>query len=440
MAPPHDSAEAWEPEVTYVVGHQRPDTDAIASALGYGWFLQQNGEARVTPARAGHLAAQTQFALRRFEVEPPRLLTTVAPCFRHAASPQEAVPADAPLSRALAELAGGGRVVPVVDAADRPMGAVTPMALARAYTAGDTALAAPCGEAAEKVPTFFGRERISDHRGALLRSESDDFLVTDGEGRYFGMATRGRILEPPRARLVLVDHNELGQAVSGAEEAEITAVLDHHRLGNPPTAAPIPFVVEPVGSTSTLVAEGCREWGWEPPRGLAGMLLSGLLSDTLVLRSPTTTPRDQDIAAWLASLAGVDFQQYGEELLRSAPGLADRSPDEILDADRKSYRMGGKALSIAQAEVTGFRDLPDCRADLLEGLDRLRGREGLALACLMVTDVMSGRSRLLCRGETPILASLPFPRVGDGEWDLGGMVSRKKELIPALHEIFSGLE
>lgn len=435
-----DSPEGWEPGVTYVVGHQRPDTDAIASALAYAGFLQRTGQERVTPARAGHLGVQTQFALRRFEVEPPRHLTTVAPSFRHAASPQPAVPADAPLSRALQELAGGGRVVPVVDGSDRPLGAVTPMVLARAYTAGGEALSAPCGDAVEKTPTFSGRERISDHRGSLLRSESDDFLVTDDEGRYFGIATRGRILEPPRARLVLVDHNELGQAVNGAEEAEITAVLDHHRLGNPPTAAPIPFVVEPVGSTSTLVAEAYRERDWAPPRGLAGMMLSGLLSDTLVLRSPTSTPRDHEVAAWLASLAGVDFQGYGEELLRSAPGLAGRSPDEILDADRKSYRMGGKALSIAQAEVTSFRDLPECRAALLEALDRLRGREGLALAGLMVTDVMSGRSRLLARGETPILASLPFPRAGDGEWDLGSMVSRKKELVPALHELFSGLE
>jgi manganese-dependent inorganic pyrophosphatase len=433
-----DIAQPWDPNTTYVVGHQRPDTDAIGSALGYAWYLTATGTAGVAPARAGYPSAQTAFALQRFGVDPPRLLTAVAPTFATVAQPQPPVAPDAPLSAALAPLGAGARVVPVVDASGQPLGVVTPMALIRAYAAppgqGD-ALATPCRAVMAAAPSFSARAWISDYRAVVLRSDTDDFLVTDDAGRYAGLATRARILEPPRARLILVDHNELSQAVAGADQAEIVAVLDHHRLGNPETAAPISFVVEPVGSTCTLVAEQCRQGNLPPPAGLAGVMLSGILSDTLLFRSPTAVDRDHAAAAWLAGLAGVDAAQYGEELLRASPGLAGRDPGEIVDADRKRYEMGGKSISIAQVEVPGFQALPETRAALLEALDARRQSEGLALICLMVTDVVSVRSRLLCRGETPILAALPFPRSGDAEWDLGSMVSRKKQLVPVLHDL-----
>jgi manganese-dependent inorganic pyrophosphatase len=439
METPRDRFEPWDPEKVYVIGHQRPDTDAIAAALGYAWFLKATGQENVTPARAGQPAAQTLFALERFGTDPPRLLAAAAPTFGHAMRPQTPVSSDAPLSEAMAVLEGGGRVVPVVDRDERPVGLVSAMALARAYAGAKgapEALTRPCGEAAESAPSFEARERISDHRGGLVRSEADDFLVTDDEGRYAGLAPRRRIVEPPRARLILVDHNELPQAVSGAEEAEIIAVLDHHRLGNPPTVAPIPFVVEPVGSTCTLVAERCRACrdpgALNPPAGLAGVMLSGILSDTLVFHSPTTTDRDRAAAAWLAELAGVDAAAYGQELLRAAPGLAGRAAGETVDGDRKSYQMGGKRVSVAQVEVAGFGELPDCRSDLLAALEERRGREALSLIALMVTDVVTGRSRLLGRGDRALVAALPFSRTGEGEWDLGGMVSRKKQLVPAL--------
>jgi manganese-dependent inorganic pyrophosphatase len=428
----------WDPRALYVVGHQRPDTDAIAAALGYAWYLLATGEQSVVAARAGHTGAQTQFALQRFGVPPPRILTAVAPTFGHAARPHAALAAAAPLSQAIAHLAAGVRILPVLETAEQPLGVVTPIALARAHAAEGglaAALARPCREVLEAAPSFGARERISDHRAALLRSDADDFLVIDETGRYIGVATRARLLDPPRARLILVDHNELSQAVAGAEEAEIVAVLDHHRLGNAPTPTPIPFVVDPVGSTCTLVAERCRDAGLTPPADLAGVTLSGILSDTLLFRSPTTTERDRTAAAWLAEIAAVELDRYGEELLRAAPGLAARDAGEILEADRKVYEIGGRRLSIAQVEVAGIQELPHRRDDLLAALAEQRRREPLALACLMVTDVVAGQSRLLCQGETRILAALPFPRVGPHEWDLGPIVSRKKQLVPALHAV-----
>jgi manganese-dependent inorganic pyrophosphatase len=428
----------WDPGVTYVIGHRSPDTDSIASALGYAWYLRALGDEDVKAARAGPLAEQTVFALERFGQVPPPLLSDVAPTLGHAARTKAAVAPEAPLSEAIAQLSEEERVVPVVDAEGRPLGVVTPLALARASAGGPDALAQPCREVVEAAPVFSGRERISDHRDALLRSEATDFLVIDAAGRYAGIATQGSILEPPRARLILVDHNELSQAVTGAEEAKIVAVLDHHRVGDLQTAAPIPFVVEPVGSTSTLVAEHCRERTLEPPAGLAGMLLSGILSDTLVFRSPTTTKRDHAAAGWLAGLTGVDVPSCGAALLRAGSRVAAHPAGEILDADRKNYEMGGKSVSIGQVEVADGQELAPRREELLAVLEERREREALDLLCLMITDVMAGRSHLLCRGDPRLLATLTFTRTGENEFDLGEMVSRKQQLVPALLAVLEG--
>jgi len=437
-----ERSDRWDPNRVYVIGHQRPDTDAIASALGYAWFLKSTGMENVVAARAGQPGEQAVFALKRFEQPPPTLVTGVAPTFAHVATMQPFVRPDDPLPAAMARVAEGDRVVPVVDADGRPVGIVTSLALARAYTAPMNVtmmLAQPCKNIAEVAPTLNHRDRILDHRTGLLRSETDDFLIVSESGEYLGVATRRHILEPPRAQLILVDHNELSQAVNDAHEAEIVGVLDHHRLANAATATPIPFVVDPVGSTSTLVAEKCRLHDLSPPKGIAGMMLSGILSDTLVFRSPTTTDRDRLAARWLADIAGVDTEKYGQELLRAQPGLAARAASDVLDTDRKNYEINGQSVSIGQVEVTGLQELPDRRKELLEALNERRIREALVLSALMVTDVVTGRSHLLCVGETWILTALPFTRTADGEFDLGEMVSRKKQLVPILMAIIEEL-
>jgi len=444
MPAPRERHDPWHPDLTYVIGHQRPDMDAIASALGYAWFLGQTSADKVVAARAGQVGAQAAFALGYFGTRPPRVLSSAAPTFGHVASPQEPVTPDAPLGEAMSRLAQGERLVPVVDGDGRLLGGLTPLALARAYAqvAGGLARASEqtCRAYVEELPTVPSGDRIRDRRGTLLRGGGEEFLVIGEDGRYLGTASRRCLLEPPRARLILVDHNELSQAVTGADEAEIVGVLDHHRLGNASTAAPIPFVVEPVGSTSTLVTEACRQEHVAPPADIAGLLLSGILSDTLVFRSPTVTDRDRRAADWLAGRSKIEIGEYGRDLIQASPGLVDRSADQIVDGDRKNYEMAGKAVSIAQVEVTGFGELPERKPDLLGALDARRERDGLALICLMVTDVVTIQSRLLCRGDAAILGGLPFARLDGSEFDLGNIVSRKKQLVPALQGAIEELE
>jgi manganese-dependent inorganic pyrophosphatase len=248
------------------------------------------------------------------------------------------------------------------------------------------------------------------------------------------------VLNPPRLRLVLVDHNERGQAVGFLEEAELLEILDHHRLDNPSTHTPIRFTVDVVGSTSTLVAERIEDAGLSAPPDIAGLLLAGLLSDTLGLQSPTTTPRDQRIAGVLARwafaggspLAGETLESYTEQVLSASSSLLTRDPQEIVTLDLKQYEAGGYRFAIAQIEVSDLMQLAEHRNDLEQALAALRDKRGLDFTMLMVTDVVSGSSRLLSVNAPPELDDMPYPRQSDGTRQADGVVSRKKQLLPVV--------
>jgi manganese-dependent inorganic pyrophosphatase len=440
MTPAHYETEQpalpWRAGALYVVGHQRPDMDAIASALAYAWLLTQQGEVEVEAARAGPLPAQSVWALRRFGTKAPGLLISVAPTFAHVCRSGKSLAPEAPLAEALPLFGAGAAAVPVVDVEGMALGLVTSASLATALaTAGEgyeAALTRSCSEVMEWPRRLPADARIADYLPSLLRLDADEFLVEGPDGRYVGTARRADLLHPTRARLALVDHNEPAQSVPGAEQAEIVLVLDHHRLGNAPTAQPIRFQVEPVGSTCTLVAELCRRDALTPPEPLLGLMLCGILSDTMVLRSPTTTDRDREIAAYLAARLQVDWEALGSELLQSGLGMHGRDAAVVLEADRKQYVLGSRRVTVAQVEAAGFGELEERRGELFVALEVSREREALSLAALMVTDVVAGRSRMLAVGEPALLAAMPFPRVGPNEWELGEIVSRKKQLVPAL--------
>jgi manganese-dependent inorganic pyrophosphatase len=265
--------------------------------------------------------------------------------------------------------------------------------------------------------------------------------VTDDAGKYFGICRTPDVLNPPRMQVILVDHNEAGQAIASLDEAELIEVLDHHRLGNSPTRMPIPFTVDPVGSTSTLVTERILAAGLKPPAKLAGVLLAGILSDTLILKSPTTTPRDQAAVQWLAeralgtadgALPFGDYLAYGEAVLSAGAGLASRDVASVVQTDLKLYEGGGVRFGIAQVEAPNLLELGARLSDLTGALQGLCQTRGLGLAVLMVTDVVRGLSRLVVAGEAGRLNDLPYTRLPDGTLEAAGVVSRKKQLLPAI--------
>lgn len=444
----------------YVIGHVNPDTDSIAAAVGYAWLLRERDGAEAVAARAGAVNPQSTWVLKRLGIEAPALLNDASPRFDAVTRRLDTVAPESPLSEAWSIVNRTGGVAAVVDSEDNcPMGLITGLSLFNflgkvvgpqlQYTETRIAevLEAPCREAMEAhVPRFAASTRIRDVLSRILREETNDFLIVDDQGHYVGVARQRDVLNPPRLKLVLVDHNEPGQALGSLEEAELLEILDHHRLGNVSTHTPIRFTVDIVGSTSTLVTERIEDAGLSAPAQIAGMLLAGLLSDTLILSSPTTMARDRRAAERLGRwafvkngpLSGETIQSYGEQVLRSGAGLSTRDPAEIVSGDLKIYEAGGYNFAAAQVEVTNLIQLDEHLPDLSKALDGMRRERGLDFALLMVTDVVKGSSRLLLVNEPPILADLPYPKQPDGTRLAEGVVSRKKQLLPVILGLLEG--
>jgi manganese-dependent inorganic pyrophosphatase len=433
--------------LVYVVGHKNPDTDAIASALGYAWLLKERDGINTVAARAGSINAQTRFALQKFGLSQPALLEDASPRFEQIVQQIEPLNPAQPLAEAWEFTARTNRVAPVLDIWRRPLGMVTGQSvfeylskhLNMANEPFSELIRVPCGEACDRnVPRFYATDRISDHRDSVLRDQRDDYWVITRDGKYAGTCTRADMMKPPRVKLVLVDHNEAAQSVEGLVEAELLEVLDHHRLGTVNTAIPIAFHVDITGSTSTLVAERMRLARQTPPPGVAGMLLSGIVSDTLMFKSPTTTPRDKGSAIWLAWHAfGVDdaeqlLQEYGESLLRAGADLSNRSAQDIVQADLKLFESGNVKFGVAQVEVTHYDAVLEREAEVGAALRALQEQKNLGFVALMITDIVQNNSLLICIGDMRHYERLPFSRKSDHVWDMPGVVSRKKQLLPLL--------
>ncbi len=438
----------------YVTGHVNPDTDSIAAAMGYAWLLHERDGLDTIAARAGAINPQTAWVLKYLDLEPPFLLTDASPRFESVVHRYDTTLPDRPLREAWVIANRTGGIAPLLNQDGTPYGLITgeslfaflgkmvgPNPKNNEVKISDL-LERPCRQAAEtKVSKYQSITRIRDVINRLLREERDEFFVVDDGGRYVGICRQRDLLDPPRLKLVLVDHNEPQQAVGSLEEAELLEILDHHRLGNPSTHVPIRFTVDIVGSTSTLVSERIEQAGLSAPPRLAGMLLAGLVSDTLVLTSPTTTERDKQAAERLGRWAFVGgsvlvnetIQSYGEKVLAASSGLGTREPTDVVSSDMKVYNAGGYHFAIAQAEVSELYEVSERLEVLTKALKALRDSRGLDFAMLMVTDIVRGSSRLLLTDSSPaILDELPYPPMQDGTRMAEGVVSRKKQLLPGI--------
>jgi manganese-dependent inorganic pyrophosphatase len=436
----------------YVIGHVNPDTDSIASAMGYAWLLRERDGVNTIAARAGAVNPQTSYVLKTLGLEAPILLTDASPRFESVTRRLDTIRPDAQLGLAWTLASKTGGIAPIVGEDGKPYGLINGMSMFKYFTdilgprPGDTTvremMSVPCKDAADAtVPKYAASAHIRDSLNRILRDEFNDCWVVDEHGVYVGIANQRDILNPPRLKIILVDHNEPRQAIAALEEAELLEILDHHRLGNPYTHQPIRFTVDTVGSTSTLVSELTAEAGLSMPPALAGILLAGLLADTLILTSPTTTPRDKTAAERLSRwafvggspLKGNTIETYGTAVLNAGAGLSNREAKDVVSTDIKPFEAGGYKFAVAQAEVTDLLQLTDHLTPLEDALNDLRDKRGLDFAMLLITDVVRGTSRLLLTSNPPsVLDDLPYPPRPDGTRDAQGVVSRKKQLLPAL--------
>jgi manganese-dependent inorganic pyrophosphatase len=284
----------------------------------------------------------------------------------------------------------------------------------------------------EEFLSFREDAPLSAVRAEAAASGFAVFPVTDAEGRTVGIVSKADFLKQVDRKLILVDHNELSQAVQGADEVEIIEIIDHHRLGAMTTHQPILFRNEPVGSTSTIVADCFFRHGVEMPKPIAGLLLAGLVSDTLNLTSPTTTPRDQEILPRLEKIAGVNAREFTEKLFASGSLLTLKPAPQAITTDAKEYRENGHTFSVAQIEEVGFDQFWKRKDELLAALEDYRRGRNYLFSALLVTDVTTQQSLMLVAGQKKFVDRVDYPEPEPGVFELRDVVSRKKQLLPYL--------
>jgi manganese-dependent inorganic pyrophosphatase len=539
------------PPRIYVTGHKNPDTDSIASAIGYAELLGRlDTENTYIPVRLGDVNAQTRWVLDKAGAGDPDFLPHILLRTRDVMQTAFAVSRqDEPVRTVGLAMAREDRdVVPVVDDHGKLVGVVTERGLARRYIRESretsslvdtpTAVSAICemvdgeslvGEdkavagrvwvqargaesptgieegdvvvvgdrpAAQKRAIELGaalivcsngdepddevlelaRERgtsvvlspldsyvtgrmitlsapcrsVMDAEPLTVRPDDllDDIedsvkdihyraaVAVDQAGKPVGLLSRADLLNPKRRRVVLVDHAEQGQSVAGVEHAEIVEILDHHHIGSIETTIPVRATFDPVGSTATLVVERFRQNGMEPSHESALLLLGAVLSDTVILNSPTTTDRDRAVVDYFERSLGVDARGFGREMFEANADISGIPAEEVVTRDAKHYEAdNGQTLCIAQIETVGSGVL-ERRKELLEAMDAVRERRGYVAYALMITDIVAGDTKLLVSGERHRIEKALGEPDGDGAIDLPGVMSRKKQLAPRLLDIF----
>jgi len=525
----------------YVVGHCHPDTDSIASVIGYAELLNRHDPGRYIPVRCGELNPETRFVLSKFQLQPPELIESVEPSvadipflYPHHA-PEEMPAIDVALMMDEHDI----RNIPVINREGRVIGLVSEYGLAKAYvtperreqlvigpisqatlarileaevlvscceelngrviiaidalhnalssltcrdvaitgdnepsqlaliSAGIAALivaeGAPVGDRvisaaqagnvsilatpldafsvgrmihlsraagqvmATDVPIVRPEDPLAYAKQMVSNSRYRTACVVDKEGKLLGMISRNTFLEEIHKSVILLDHNEFTQSVDGIESAEILEIIDHHRLGAITTLKPVSFLNEPVGSTSTIITHKFMDMGQTPSFPAAGILLAGILSDTLGLRMSTTTEKDKKAVSFLAGLTGLDPAEFGTDLIKQGMDLVHAAPRDLLTADTKHYTLFGRDVIIAQVMMASD-DYPVSRAEEVRNeLEILRKDHGVHLYLALFTNVMGNTSYLLAAGDKNTLLGLEYTMQ---PVRLDGVMSRKKDFLP----------
>ena len=287
--------------------------------------------------------------------------------------------------------------------------------------------------------SYGSRVHIAHIRQEIQHSQQPLFpVVREENGHLVGVFSKSDLLDPPRQRLVLVDHNELSQAVPGASDAQILEVIDHHRLGGDLVSRePIRFINEPVGSTSTSVARLFQMVGERPSPGVALCLCAGIVSDTLKLTSPTARTMDREMLAWLAGQGGIVVDDFARDFFAAGSLLRSSPVDVILNTDRKEFHEHGWHISISQIEELGLEDLAARIGELQAELEKLRVARECDFACLIVTDISRHYSVLLTAGSRAVDNEIDYPPLGRGVFEMDGVVSRKKQFFPFISRVLA---
>ena len=283
---------------------------------------------------------------------------------------------------------------------------------------------------------------VADVTRVMAKVRHRYFPILDADGKYCGMISRRNIINLRKRRIILVDHNEATQAVEGFDQAEILEIIDHHRIGSLETSGPVYFRNQPVGCTATIITQMYDENGVTIPQKIAGLLLAAILSDTLVFRSPTCTPIDVNAANRLAKIAGVDINEFANEMFEAGEKLDGKTAEEVFLQDFKVFMCGDIRFGVAQGSYMTRKNLTAAEALLKPYLEEARNKQNVEDIYMLLTDVPKEESVVICDGRYAagvLTDGFEIQPGADGSWTLPGVVSRKKQFIPALMTAYQEL-
>lgn len=283
---------------------------------------------------------------------------------------------------------------------------------------------------------FRTNDYVEDIQDVMARKRHRDFPIEDENGNYVGMISRRNLLGAGRKKLILVDHNEKNQAVYGVETTEILEIIDHHRLGAIQTMSPVFFRNQPLGCTATIIYQMYQEYNVKIDKETAFLLCAAIISDTLIFKSPTCTEADISAGRELASVAGIDPESFGKEMFKAGSNLSFKTPKEIVHQDYKTFTVNDVSIGVGQINSMSSEEISDLKERLLPYIENEVAQDGGSMVFLMLTNIMTESSEVLCAGKNAaeLLAGAFNADIADGCVILKGVVSRKKQLFPAIME------
>ena len=423
-------------EKVFITGHRNPDLDSVCSASAYAVLKKNTDSARTyVPVRPGHLSDSNKAILSALGIKPPVYMKNVYPKVSDVMlRPEQKYTADMPLTALAKEYSESNpSVVPVFDG-DRFKGLlsvddITYYFMQKMGSEGRVTDTPTLGELLRgDGEPLLTTDLFEDAKASLSGSKKRGLAVYDKE-EFAGYVTRRCFLKAPSYKVIMVDHNEAGQSIGGIESADVVEIVDHHRLDASKTNLPIFIDTEPLGSTCTIVYQLFLRHGMMPDEYTARVLLAGLISDTLILKSPTTTHVDRETAAALSRICKVTTEGFGQEMFSHVESLAKRDPESAILSDFKKYNESGVGIGIGQCEVTTLKDIDDYCDEYLAVLESVREKNGLDWAVVMITNVMKEHSILLTTGFRSE-KYLPYDRIGGKVYDMPNVMSRMKQLVP----------
>ena len=424
----------------YITGHRNPDLDSLCSASAYAVLKNAiDPDNEYIPIRCSHVSDSVKKQMDYLKLPIPVYKKDIRSRVSDVMMvPSKQIDKNAPIYDLVKEYESNKpSVIPIFDKGI--FAGLLSIDDIAAWFLNDNAgnqkvYEFPIG-AMMKTKTEFvdSNELFLDARKQFTNSSARGFAVTEND-EFVGYVTRRCFLNMPMYDIIMVDHNEAGQSIEGIELANIREIIDHHRLNTLSTKLPIFIASEPLGSTCTIVYQQFKKHGIEPDRQTAQYLLTGIISDTLILKSPTTTKSDENTLIELSKLVGVDYQKYGEDLFKITDNLAKQDPIKTILSDFKKYKESGIKLGIAQCEVTTLSNVDEYAEKYIEALEAIRKQNGLDWTMLMVTDVLRDISVLLV-SDNKLNRELPYENMTEQIYKMPGVMSRKKQLLPTVLSI-----